>query len=271
MGHYERRRRLGDVQADRPLRERMPTTGTCVVDGCTKTRYKRGRCQPHYLRGDDAVLRPAKNASICIVERCGRAAPTPGYRGASGMCEFHQKRARDGRPIEAMIRVLKGGIAGHMDTAVDRSGGPDACWPYTGAINAQGYGIVNVDKRKRSETGASSRAHRVAYELAYGEDAIPEGFHVDHMCHWRDPTCVGGDTCLHRRCCNPRHLDAVARGENSSRTSWGACASGHPSTSQEFRVTRICRDCGDGVEHPVPLREFALWAWATYRKSRRHH
>lgn len=269
VGHYERRRRLGDVQADRPLKERLPTTGTCVVPGCAKKRYKRGRCQPHYARGDDAVLRPVKNASICIVPRCGRPAPTVGYRDASGLCEAHQRRAAAGRSLATPIRPTGQGIDAHMAENVDRSGGPDACWPYTGSINAQGYGEVRVEKRMRRASGASSRAHRVAFEMEYGP--ILAGLVLDHMCHWRDPACPGGSSCLHRRCCNPRHLDAVARGENSSRTSWGACASGHPSTSQEFRVTRICRDCGDGVEHPVPLREFALWAWATYRKSRRHH
>lgn len=243
---------------------------TCSVPACTRKSHRRGLCQSHYLRGEDAVLRPTKNASVCIIPRCGRAAPTPGYRGASGMCEFHQKRARLGRDLDAPLRVVGAQtVEEYVETHIDRSGGPDSCWPYTGPINAQGYGEVRVEKRMRRASGASSRAHRVAFEMEYGP--ILAGLVLDHMCHWRDPACPGGSSCLHRRCCNPRHLDAVARGENSSRTSWGACASGHPSTSQEFRVTRICRDCGDGVEHPVPLREFALWAWATYRKSRRHH
>lgn len=269
-GHYERLRRLGDVQADRPLRSFTPKDGVCVIEGCTGKRHRNGRCQPHYLRGDDAILRPEKNASVCILDGCGRPAPTRGYRGATGVCEFHQKRAKHGVATDAPLREVGTQTAAEYVAAhVDRSGGPDACWPYTGPLNPQGYGIVHVEKRQRRESGGSERAHRIAYTTAYGPDAIPEGFHVDHMCHWRDASCAGGAICPHRRCCNPRHLDAVEPSENLRRSAWGACESGHPSTSQEFRAVRVCKDCGDGVEHPVPLRELGLWAWSTYRKSRR--
>lgn len=269
-GHYERLRRLGDVQADTPLRTFVPKDGTCVVDGCSGKRHRNGRCQPHYLRGDDAVLRPEKNASICIVERCGRPAPTPGFRGASGMCEFHQRRVSAGRDLTAPARLVGTQTAEeYVEAHVDRSGGPDACWPYDGPTNPEGYGLVHVEKRSRSAAGTSDRAHRIAYEAVHGRGSIPDGFHVDHTCHWRDLSCLGGPSCLHRRCCNPTHLEAVEPRENSSRNAWGACEAGHPSTAQEFRVTRVCRDCGDGVEHAVALRDFALWARSTYRKSRR--
>ena len=61
---------------------------------------------------------------------------------------------------------------------VDRSGGPDACWPWLGRLYG-GYGSFG-----------GVGAHRVAYELLRG--AIPEGRHVDHRCHTDDPTCQGG-------------------------------------------------------------------------------
>lgn len=48
------------------------------------------------------------------------------------------------------------------------------CWEWSGAKVPQGYGLI---KRK---DGAQLRAHRVAYELAYGE--IPAGMFVCHRC-----------------------------------------------------------------------------------------
>lgn len=68
---------------------------------------------------------------------------------------------------------------------IDRSAGPDACWPYLGGRSHNGYGqftfkhIYNV------------RAHRVVYELANGP--IPDGKFIMH-------------TCDNPPCCNPAHL-----------------------------------------------------------------
>lgn len=87
---------------------------------------------------------------------------------------------------------------------VDMSGGPDACWPWTMAVEKNGYGQLNW-----AVLGGHSRAHVVAYELAYGEIPLdPElerRLDVDHKCHNADISCPGGP-CRHRRCCNPAHL-----------------------------------------------------------------
>src|SRR6185312_561373 len=45
---------------------------------------------------------------------------------------------------------------------VDRSGGPDACWPWTGAINKSGYGSFG------EKPGSIRTTSRVAYELTHG-------------------------------------------------------------------------------------------------------
>lgn len=79
---------------------------------------------------------------------------------------------------------------------VDTSGGPDACWPWTAAVQ-RGYGAVRLTSEDGRRTQVN--AQRVAYELAYGP--IPEGMHVLHSCDF--PLC-----------CNHRHLSAGTRSEN---------------------------------------------------------
>ena len=84
----------------------------------------------------------------------------------------------------------------------------DDCWLWTGSLNNKGYPQVGDDGKTRS-------AHRVAHELFIGP--IPAGLTVDHTCHNDDATCPGGPSCLHRRCVNPAHLEAVTGTENKKR------------------------------------------------------
>jgi hypothetical protein len=79
--------------------------------------------------------------------------------------------------------VLSARIASFWDNA-DRSGGPDACWPWAKQRHSRGYGYFCIKKRKKF-------AHRVAWELATGGDA--SGLVVMHSCD--NPPCV-----------NPAHL-----------------------------------------------------------------
>ena len=134
--------------------------------------------------------------------------------------------------------------ADRLSARVDRSGGPDACWPWTGGT-VDGYGRIRVGP-------TNVGAHRLAWELEHGP--VPDGKVLDHTCH-NGTECPGGPTCPHRRCCNPRHAEPVTRGTNATRShAWSGnrprCPQGHERTEdnlvtvmQHGRPVRLCRTC----------------------------
>lgn len=69
---------------------------------------------------------------------------------------------------------------------LDRTGGPDACWPFVGARSNKGYGRLSFQ-------GKVQTASRVAYMLLVGP--IPDGLWVLHHCD-NPPCCNPG----------PKHL-----------------------------------------------------------------
>jgi hypothetical protein len=86
-------------------------------------------------------------------------------------------------------------LAERLARKTDRSGGPDACWPFTGCISVNrgsglGYGQLRVGS-KVDGTRRLVKAHRLALILKTGEDRP-----LEDACHSCDNTV----------CCNPAHL-----------------------------------------------------------------
>lgn len=86
----------------------------------------------------------------------------------------------------------RAGYASNFWDHVDKSNGPDACWPWLRYTGTAGYGALYY-------LGKSTSAHRVAYILAKGK---PSGRVIRHSCD--NPPC-----------CNPSHLIAGSHKDNT--------------------------------------------------------
>jgi hypothetical protein len=117
-------------------------------------------------------------------------------------------------PVERiMYRLHRAGI----DTE------PGKCWPWPGSKNSAGYG--------RMVTSDDQYVHRIMYKGTVGP--IPEGMELDHKCR-------------NRSCCNPAHVEPVARQENHLRRRHDAtgepCHRGHAYEATPGNGCRQCRN-----------------------------
>lgn len=155
---------------------------------------------------------------------CGKAG-----RLQRGWCWAHYSRwRRHGDPL--VTSRIVGDDRARFEGHVDRSGGSDACHPWTAAIAPNGYGRVGAD-------GKTEQAHVFGWELEHGP--VPPGKELDHECHnraLRDGTCQPG-VCLHRRCCNNSHLVLRTRKEHL------AAAPDHPTAKLNDTLVREIKIC----------------------------
>lgn len=110
---------------------------------------------------------------------------------------------------------------------VDKSAGPDECWPWIAHCSSDGYGHFRYD-------GEMRHAHTVAWILEYGK--LPPGFVVRHY------------ICNNRPCCNPSHLKDGTQLDNmkdrdlAGRTANGERSGGSKLTEREVEEIRVLWD-----------------------------
>lgn len=193
--------------------------------------------------------------SQCTIAGCDRCV----Y--AKTLCGPHYQRVRDGRSLLTPIRPHGLTPAERYLSKVDRTSTPDGCWPWTDTLSTEGYGSFYDGVRP-------GPSHVFGYTLLVG--SIPDGFHIDHICHNTDPSCPGGRTCRHRSCQRPGHWEAVEpivnalRGKspmaiNARKTH---CPKGHP---YDDANTMLSKD-GRGRKCRICHREKgSAWYWSTRR------
>ncbi len=147
-------------------------------------------------------------------------------------------------PKDAKKRSLRGNAIKRMPdierfwTLVDRSGGPNACWPWTKTLTKAGYGRFRVHPKTYLAT-RWIMAHILGRPLRW-DDEVQE-----YVCHHCDnPPCV-----------NPRHLYVGDQSTNMhdcserGRHYWARkthCPQGHPYTPENTYLhggRRTCRTC----------------------------
>lgn len=134
------------------------------------------------------VVLNARATRICALCRCTAC-------GRESLVE--RARLRSGRSCLYCFRAAPRPRHGvdHFWSRVDKSGGPESCWPWTGGTNYRGYGVCCM--RAFSERWA----HRIAVIVSGGE--IPIGMVVCHRCD--NPPC-----------CNPSHLFVGTAADNNA-------------------------------------------------------
>lgn len=144
--------------------------------------------------------------------------------------------------------MRKGGQERRFWSHVDRSPGPDACWPWLAARNRSGYG--------RFATGYKMVfAHRMALRLVGVE--VPDDSVVMHSCD-------------HPWCVNPGHLrvgswsdnvrDMVAKGRNPDRK-----GARHPLAKLSDNDVRLIRQLAEERSDAALSSEFGVSQAQIYR------
>lgn len=141
---------------NRPMWRKRKPNDTCDHPDCDKPFVARGMCRKHYVAWHRATPKHLRT-------------PAPGLSRLTIEERYWAK--------------------------VDRSAGPDACWPWRPPTHRSGHGEFFVSKAR-----GKVPAHTFAVELATGQPCPPDR----EGCH----------TCDNPPCCNPAHIYYGTRQQN---------------------------------------------------------
>lgn len=146
----------------------------------------------------------------------------------------------DRRPQDDDHPVLSEADRERLWSYVDTSAGKDACWPFTGQTDRDGYGIISISNKK-------CRAHRVVHFL---------------RCDERSEVVM--HTCDNPPCCNPAHLKGGTQAENMrDRTRKDRQAKGHRNgrsklAPEEVRTIRRRYKTNSKLSYRALAREYGV-------------
>lgn len=171
------------------------------------------------------AARSRRNRIPRVCESCGNAFTTSRHHLDAGWGRFCSAECRR--------ESMRLSVEQQLTAKLDRSGGPDACWPWTGSLRSNGYGML-------CSRGQQISSHRASYQTYIGP--IPDGMALDH-------------TCRNRACGNPMHLEPVTNkvnvlrgvGPTAQNAAKSHCVNGHLFDEQNTRIDRggkrACRTC----------------------------
>jgi hypothetical protein len=139
------------------------------------------------------VVRPGRVAQTCA--GCGQPFLAKASEVRKGWGRYCSRACYDTHHPRRRVHD----VAGRFWAKVDRGGGPDACWPWTGQRRRNGRGQAPYGQFTPHRGEPPVLAHRLSWALTNGP--IPDALWVLHRC----------DTAL---CVNPAHLSLGDHDQN---------------------------------------------------------